>query len=53
MSFITPGPSSELGWGGSLRFGGEVALAPYSGSWAFGAAVGFVPGRCYLEAQPT
>jgi len=52
MSFITPGPSFELGLDGSMRFGGEVALAQYSGSWALGAAVGFVPGRLYFEAQP-
>ena len=52
MSFITPGPSFELGFDGSMRFGGEVAVAQYSGSWAFGAAAGFVPGRLYLEAQP-
>jgi len=52
LSFITPGPSFEVGLDGSLRFGGEVALAQYSGKWALGAAVGFVPGRLYLEAQP-
>ena len=51
-SFITPGPSFEMGLDGSMRFGGEVALAQYSGNWALGAAVGFVPGRFYLEAQP-
>jgi len=53
VGFITPGPSCELGLAGSLRFGGEVALAQYSGGWGFGVAVGFVPGRLYLEAQPT
>ncbi len=52
VSLFTPGPSLELGLGGSLRFGGEVALAQYSGRWGLGAAVGFVPGRLYLEAQP-
>lgn len=52
VSLITPGPSFEVGFDGSLRFGGEVALARYSGSWALGAALGFVPGRLYLEAQP-
>jgi hypothetical protein len=52
ISLITPGPSFEMGLDGSLRFGGEVAVAQYSGSWALGAAVGFVPGRLYLEAQP-
>ena len=52
VSLFTPGPSFELGFDGSLRFGGEVAMAQYSGRWAFGAAVGFVPGRLYFEAQP-
>jgi hypothetical protein len=52
VSLLTAGPSFEMGLGGSLRFGGEVALAQYSGSWAFGAAMGFVSGRLYLEAQP-
>jgi hypothetical protein len=52
VSFITPGPSFEMGLDGSMRFGGEVALAQYAGDWALGAAVGFVPGRFYLEAQP-
>jgi hypothetical protein len=52
VSFFTPGPSCELGLDGSLRFGGEVALAQYSGSWGFGGAVGFVPGRFYFEVQP-
>jgi hypothetical protein len=41
-----------LGFDGSLRFGGEVAMAQYSGRWALRAAVGFVPGRLYFEAQP-
>jgi hypothetical protein len=52
VSFITPGPSLEIGLDGSLRFGGEVALSQYAGSWAFGAAFGFVSGRLYAEAQP-
>jgi hypothetical protein len=52
VSLITPGPSFEMGLDGSLRFGGEIAVAQYSGDWAFGAAVGFVPGRLYFEAQP-
>ena len=52
LSFITPGPSIELGLDGALRFGGEVALAQYSGSWGLGGAVGFVGGRLYFEAQP-
>jgi hypothetical protein len=51
-SYITPGPSLEIGIDGSLRFGGEVALAQYSGRRSLGAAVGFVSGRLYLEAQP-
>jgi hypothetical protein len=50
--FMTPGPTMEMGLDGALRFGGEVALAQYAGDWAFGASVGFVPGRLYLEAQP-
>lgn len=52
MSFITPGPSLEMGLDGSLRFGGELAMAQYSGDWALGAAAGFVSGRIYFEAQP-
>ena len=52
VSLFTPGPSFEMGFDGSLRFGGEVAMAQYSGRWALGAAVGFVPGRLYFEAQP-
>jgi len=52
VSFITPGPSLEMGLDGSLRFGGEVALSQYGGPWAFGAAFGFVSGRLYAEAQP-
>jgi hypothetical protein len=52
VGFITPGPSFELGLDGSMRFGGEVAMAQYSGTWALGAAAGFLPGRLYLEAQP-
>ena len=51
-SFITPGPSLEMGLDGSLRFGGEVALSQYAGTWAAGAAFGFVPGRLYAEIQP-
>ena len=35
-----------------MRFGGELALAQYSGRFSFGAAAGFVSGRIYLEAQP-
>ena len=52
LGFITPGPTFEMGFDGSMRFGGEVALAQYSGGWALGAAMGYVPGRVYLEAQP-
>ena len=52
ISFITPGPSFEMGLDGSMRFGGEVALAQYAGSWGLGAAVGYVPGRLYFDAQP-
>jgi hypothetical protein len=52
ISFITPGPSFEMSLDGSMRFGGEVVLAQYAGSWALGAAAGYVPGRLYLEAQP-
>ncbi len=52
VGFITPGPSFELGLDGSMRFGGEVAMAQYSGTWGLGAAAGFVPGRLYFEAQP-
>jgi len=52
LSFITPGPSFEMNLGGSMRFGAEVAVAQYSGAWGMGVAVGFVPGRLYLEAQP-
>ena len=52
LSFITPGPSFEMGLDGSMRFGGELALAQYAGAWGLGAAVGFVPGRLYFEAQP-
>jgi len=52
LGFLTPGPTFEMGFDGSMRFGGEVALAQYSGSWALGAAAGYVPGRLYLEAQP-
>lgn len=52
LSFITPGPSLEMGLDGSLRFGGEVALTQYAASWAGGAAFGFVSGRLYVEAQP-
>ena len=51
-SFITPGPSLEMGLDGALRFGGEVALSQYAGSWAAGATFGFVSGRIYGEAQP-
>jgi len=51
-SFITPGPSLEMGLDGALRFGGEVALSQYGGPWAFGAAFGYVSGRLYAEAQP-
>jgi len=51
-SFLTPGPSLELGLDGSLRFGGEVALAQYSGGWGLGAAAGFAGGRLYLDLQP-
>jgi hypothetical protein len=29
-----------------------VAVAQYSGTWGLGAAIGFVPGRLYFEAQP-
>jgi hypothetical protein len=50
-SFFTPGPSIDFGLDGSLRFGGEVAVAQYSGSWGLGAAAGFVSSRLYLEAQ--
>jgi hypothetical protein len=52
VSIVTPGPSLEMGLDGSLRFGGEIALEQYSGSWALGGAAGFVSGRLYLEAQP-
>lgn len=52
LAYLTPGPSFEIGLDGSLRFGGEVALAQYMGGWGFGAAVGFVPGRFYVELQP-
>jgi hypothetical protein len=52
LSYITPGPSLEMSLDGSPRFGGEVALAQYSGKSAVGAAVGFVAGRIYFEAQP-
>jgi hypothetical protein len=52
LALLTPGPSFEIGLDGSLRFGGEVALAQYMGGWGFGAAVGFVPGRFYVELQP-
>jgi hypothetical protein len=52
VGFITPGPSFEMGLDGSMRFGGDVALAQYSGTWGLGAALGFVPGRLYGEAQP-
>jgi len=52
VSFITPGSTLEMGLDGSLRFGGEVALTQYTGSWAGGAAFGFVSGRLYIEAQP-
>ena len=52
QSFITPGPSFEMDLGGSMRFGGEIAVAQYSGAWGMGVAVGFVPGRLYFEAQP-
>lgn len=52
VGFITPGPSFEMGLDGSMRFGGDVALAQYSGAWGLGAAIGFVPGRLYFEAQP-
>jgi hypothetical protein len=51
-SFITPGPSLEMGLDASLRFGGEVALAQYAGAWGAGAAFGFVSGRLYAEIQP-
>lgn len=52
VSLVSPGPSFEVGIDGSLRFGGEVAAVQYLGAWGLGAAVGFVPGRLYLEAQP-
>ena len=52
VSLVSPGPSFEVGIDGSLRFGGEVAAGQYWGDWGLGAAVGFVPGRLYLEAQP-
>jgi hypothetical protein len=52
VSVLTPGPSFEIGIDGSLRFGGEIAAMQYVGAWGLGAAVGFVPGRIYLEAQP-
>jgi hypothetical protein len=51
-SLFTPGATFEIGLDGSLRFGGEVAAAQYSGHWGFGVAAGFVPGRLYLEVQP-
>lgn len=51
-SFLSPGASLELGLDGSLRFGGEVALAQYSGGFGLGAAAGFVGGRLYLDLQP-
>lgn len=51
-SYLTPGPSLEMGLDGSLRFGGEVALSQYAGGWSTGAAFGFVSGRIYGEAQP-
>ena len=50
-SFFTPGPSIDFGLDGSLRFGGELAVAQYTGSWGMGAAFGFVSSRLYLEAQ--
>jgi hypothetical protein len=52
INFLTPGPSFEMGLDGSMRFGGELALAQYSGGWAAGAALGFVSNRLYIEAQP-
>jgi hypothetical protein len=52
LALLTPGASLEMGLDGSLRFGGEVALAQYMGGWGFGVAVGFVPGRFYAELQP-
>lgn len=52
LALLTPGPSFEMGFDGSLRFGCELALAQYMGGWGFGAAVGFVPGRFYAELQP-
>jgi len=52
VGFITPGPTCAMGLDGSLRFGGEIALAQYAGGWGFGGAVGFVSGRIYFEAQP-
>lgn len=51
-SFLTAGPSLELGLDGGLRFGGEVALAQYSGGFGLGAAAGFAAGRLYLDLQP-
>jgi hypothetical protein len=50
-SVFTPGPSIDFGWDGSIRFGGEVALAQYSATWGVGGAFGFVSSRLYLEAQ--
>jgi hypothetical protein len=41
-----------MGLDGSLRFGGEMALAQYAGGWGLGGAVGFASGRLYFEAQP-
>jgi hypothetical protein len=52
LSLLTVGPTLEMGLDASLRFGGEIALAQYSGGWALGGALGFVSGRLYLEAQP-
>ena len=51
-SLLSLGPSFEIAIDGSMRFGGELALAQYSGRSGFGAAAGFVSGRIYLELQP-
>jgi hypothetical protein len=52
VSLLTPGASFEIGIDGAMRFGGEVAASHYVGTYGLGAAVGFVPGRIYLEMQP-
>lgn len=52
VAIFTPGPTLEYGLDGTWRFGGELTLSQYVGSYGYGGAFGgTTSGRLYGEAQ--